>query len=112
MGRGAELLREAVASEGRVIGSLLMVDGFLNHRVNPPLLDAIGKDLGDRFADVAPGTRLTFRILLFNDLIPQTDAPQRFLMWVVLRGDGVTRLSETLVQVVVPALGGGGCDEL
>jgi xanthine phosphoribosyltransferase len=49
MGRGADLLREAVITDGRVVGSLLMVDGFLNHRVDPPLLDAIGSDLAERF---------------------------------------------------------------
>jgi hypothetical protein len=53
-----------------------------------------------------------FRILLLNELIPQTDEPQSFLMRVVLRGDGVTRLQETLLQIVVPAIGGGGCDAL
>lgn len=64
-------------------------------------------NLGDSFADVRPGTRLVFQILLRNDEIPQTDEPQSFLMNVVLRGDGVTRLQETLVQIVVPAIGGG-----
>ncbi len=63
-------------------------------------------NLGDRFADVRPGTRLDFRILLFNDSIPQTDVAQRFLMWVVLRGDRVTRLRETLLEIVVPPRGG------
>lgn len=59
MGRGAELLKEAVLTEGRVVGSLLMVDGFLNHRVDPPLLHAIGADLGDRFADAEPDLVVT-----------------------------------------------------
>lgn len=64
-------------------------------------------NLGDSFADVRPGTRLEFQILLRNDFIEQTDEPQSFFMNVVLRGDGVTRLQETLVQIVVPARGGG-----
>jgi len=59
MGRGAELLREAVATEGRVVGSLLMVDGFLNHRVDPPLLDAIGAELAGRFASTSPDLVVT-----------------------------------------------------
>ncbi len=57
-----------------------------------------------------PGTRVFFSILLVNDLIPQTDEPQTFLLRVVLRGDGVIRLSETLVEIVIPDIGGGGCD--
>ncbi|MCJ7726929.1 MAG: xanthine phosphoribosyltransferase [Acidimicrobiia bacterium] len=59
MGRGADSLREAVLAEGRVVGSLLMVDGFLNHRVDPPLLDAIGADLAARFAPAAPDLVVT-----------------------------------------------------
>jgi len=63
-------------------------------------------NLGDRFSEVRPGTRVNFRILLFNDSIPQTDEAQRFYMWVILRGDGVTRLQETLLEIVIPPIGG------
>ena len=59
MGRGAEMLRRFVVDEGRVVGQLLMVDGFLNHRVDPPLLHAVGVDLGDRFAELRPDLVLT-----------------------------------------------------
>lgn len=59
MGQGADLLREAVLREGRVVGSLLMVDGFLNHRVDPPLLRAIGEDLAERFASESPDLVVT-----------------------------------------------------
>lgn len=63
-------------------------------------------NLGDRFADVTPGTRVNFSIHLFNDLIPQTDVAQSFFLWVVLRGDGVVRLQETLLEILVPPIGG------
>ncbi|MCB2222915.1 MAG: xanthine phosphoribosyltransferase [Actinobacteria bacterium] len=56
---GADLLRSAVLSEGRVEGSLLMVDGFLNHRVDPPLLRGVGEDLADRFRSEQPDLVLT-----------------------------------------------------
>ncbi len=59
MGHGADLLREAVITEGRVMGSLLLVDGFLNHRVDPPLLDAIGSDLAGRFSAESPDVVVT-----------------------------------------------------
>jgi hypothetical protein len=67
---------------------------------------------GDRFVDVRPGTRVFFRIMLANDQIPQTSEPQPFLLRVVLRGDGVTRLQETVVRIVIPPIGGGtsGCE--
>lgn len=66
--------------------------------------------LGDRFDDVRPDTRVTFSIELANARIERTGEPQRYRMTVVLRGDGVTRLSETVVDVVIPSLDGEGCD--
>jgi xanthine phosphoribosyltransferase len=56
---GAELLRAAVDREGRVEGQLLMVDRFLNHRVEPKLLDAIGSDLAERFSGEEPDVVVT-----------------------------------------------------
>ncbi|HJL19306.1 MAG TPA: vWA domain-containing protein [Sandaracinaceae bacterium LLY-WYZ-13_1] len=89
---------------GDDVDTELFVDEVVALSATPP--DG-AVNLGDRFADVRPGTRLTFQILLRNDEIPQTDEPQSFLMNVVLLGDEVTRLQETLVQIVVPARGGG-----
>ncbi len=44
-GSGAALLRRAVTERGRVEGPLVKVDDFLNHRVEPDLMAAIGADL-------------------------------------------------------------------
>jgi hypothetical protein len=63
--------------------------------------------VGDRFEDVRPGTRVFFRIVLANELLPQTDVEQEFLLRVILRGDGITRLQENVVRVIVPPIGGG-----
>lgn len=60
----------------------------------------------DHFEDVRPGTRVNFRILFFNESIPQTDEVQRFYLHVILRADGITRLQETLLEIVVPPRGG------
>ena len=68
--------------------------------------------LPDRFVDVRPGTRVTFSILLANERFERLDVPQVYRLIVALRGDGVTRLSETIVDIVVPAIDGDGCDEL
>ena len=65
--------------------------------------------LADRFQNVQPGTRVTFSIRLENTRFVRIDRPQIYRLNVVLRGDGVTRLDETLVDIVVPALDGRGC---
>lgn len=59
MSSGADLLRAKILEEGRVEGSLLMVDGFLNHRVDPRLLEAVGTDLAERFEELEPDLVLT-----------------------------------------------------
>lgn len=56
---GAVQLRAALAHRARVEGSLLKVDDFLNHRVEPPLLSAIGRTLADAFAATDPDLVLT-----------------------------------------------------
>lgn len=68
--------------------------------------------LPDRFVGVRPGTRVRFSVLLENERFERLDYPQVHRLVVVLRGDGVTRLSETIVDIVVPAIDGDGCDEL
>ena len=56
---GAVRLRKAIAEQGRVEGSLLKVDDFLNHRVEPRLLAAIGETLAAAFLDTSPDLVLT-----------------------------------------------------
>lgn len=57
MGAGAAALRRAVEERGRIEGPLVRVDDFLNHRVEPDLMQAIGADLAARW--VAPDLVLT-----------------------------------------------------
>ncbi len=56
---GTSQLRRAIFERGRVEGSLLKVDDFLNHRVEPGLIAAVGADLAARFAAAAPQAVLT-----------------------------------------------------
>jgi len=56
---GAEQLRAAIVRWGRVEGTLLKVDDFLNHRVDPELITVVGGALADRFADADPDLVLT-----------------------------------------------------
>jgi hypothetical protein len=69
-------------------------------------------DRGDRFDNVLPGTRVTFRVLLQNELFPRGPEPQVFFMRIVLRGDAVTRLQTTLVQILIPSVRDETCDDL
>ena len=59
MSGGAARLRVAILEHGRVEGGLLKVDDFLNHRVDPGLISAIGGDIADRFHREAPDLVLT-----------------------------------------------------
>lgn len=43
-------LKERIVKEGKVLpGSIIKVDGFLNHRVDTVLLDHIAEEFGKRF---------------------------------------------------------------
>jgi xanthine phosphoribosyltransferase len=47
-----KLLENKIITEGRVLSdSVLKVDSFLNHQVDPELMDAIGKEFALRFKD-------------------------------------------------------------
>jgi xanthine phosphoribosyltransferase len=59
MSTGRDLLHAAIHDRGRVEGPLLKVDDFLNHRVEPLLMRAVGEDIADTFADRAPDLVLT-----------------------------------------------------
>ena len=67
-------------------------------------------DRGDRYDEVQPGTQVRFALLLANEELPRASEPQSFFLTVGLVGDGVTRLRETVVEVVVPSIDGRGCD--
>jgi hypothetical protein len=85
------------------------VTGIVAERAEPP---SGATRLADRFAAVRPGTRVTFSIMLANERFELEDEPQVYRLIIVLRGDGVTRLTETVVDIVIPARDGRGCDEL
>ena len=66
---------------------------------------------GDRFDAVRPGTRVFFSVRLQNELFPPSREPVSYFLRIVLRGDRVTRLQTTVVEVVIPGETGGGCEE-
>lgn len=59
MSSGSDLLRTAIEQRARVDGPLLKVDDFLNHRIEPALIRAVGIELAERFAATEPDVVLT-----------------------------------------------------
>jgi xanthine phosphoribosyltransferase len=56
-------LKQRILSEGRNLGhGILKVDGFVNHQVDPRLMDDCGRDLAARFAHLGATKILTAEI--------------------------------------------------
>jgi hypothetical protein len=60
-----------------------------------------GDGVDDTFVGVRPGTRLSFRAVLRNEVIPPADYDQYFNLTLRVVGDGVTLLTKR-IRVVVP----------
>lgn len=67
---------------------------------------------GGVFRDVVAGTRVTFQIVLNNDAVVAGTEPKSFRLELFFRGDGRTRLARRLIDIVIPAADGAGCDDL
>jgi xanthine phosphoribosyltransferase len=52
-------LRTAVTERARVEGNLVLVDEFLNHRVEPEVIASVGADLAAVFSNLSPDLILT-----------------------------------------------------
>jgi len=47
-----KMLKDIIVRDGQVLSdSVLKVDSFLNHQINPPLMKAIGEEFAERFKD-------------------------------------------------------------
>ena len=58
-----DLLKEKIMSEGKNLGGgILKVDSFINHQVDPALMDACGEELARRFAHLGATKILTAEI--------------------------------------------------
>jgi len=56
-------LRERILREGKNLGNgILKVDGFINHQVDPRLMDACGQEFARRFRDLGATKVLTAEI--------------------------------------------------
>src|SRR5512136_1911601 len=58
-----QALKDRIIREGKNLGGgILKVDGFINHQVDPALMEACGKELAARFAGVGATKVLTAEI--------------------------------------------------
>ena len=58
-----DVLKNRILSEGRNLGQgILKVDGFINHQVDPQLMDACGREFAARFAGLQATKVLTAEI--------------------------------------------------
>jgi xanthine phosphoribosyltransferase len=56
-------LQERISREGKNLGNgILKVDGFINHQVDPVLMDACGRELAQRFRSIGATKVLTAEI--------------------------------------------------
>jgi xanthine phosphoribosyltransferase len=56
-------LHDRILSEGKNLGNgILKVDGFINHQVDPQLMDVCGRELAQRFRDIGATKVLTAEI--------------------------------------------------
>ena len=58
-----EQLKERIQQEGQNLGKgILKIDSFLNHQIDPALLEGVGQAIADRFADTNPTRILTAEV--------------------------------------------------
>lgn len=58
-----EILKQRILKEGKNLGNgILKVDGFINHQVDPQMMDACGRELARRFAPIGATKVLTAEI--------------------------------------------------
>jgi len=58
-----EALRQRILTEGKNLGrGILKIDSFLNHQLDPQLMEAVGEEIARRFAAVSPDRILTAEV--------------------------------------------------
>jgi len=58
-----EELKQRIKSEGKNLGrGILKVDSFINHQIDPVLMDQVGREMARRFSDVGINKVLTAEI--------------------------------------------------
>jgi len=106
-----QLLEERILQEARNLGDgILKVDGFINHQVDPELMEACGKEFARLFADVGAQRILTAEI---SGIAPAL-MTARFLKLPVVyaRKTKPVTMSDTVYLTVAPSHTKGVLTEL
>jgi len=93
-------LKRRILEEGRVAGDgILKVDGFLNHRIDPALMEEIGTEFGRRFANERITVVLTVES---SGIVPALFTARQFHVPVVFaKKAGARNLDESCYQASV-----------
>jgi len=89
----------------------LFVDSVVPVRAEPMTnVESIDVDNG-AFLGVLAGTRVFFELNIVAGAVVPGPEPQRFLLEIVFRGDGRTRLGSRTIEIVIPGADGAGCED-
>ena len=61
------------------------------------------------FRGVQAGTQVMYTLRLRNELLVPRRVAQRFLLEVVFRADGRSRIGSQIIEIVIPGQDGSGC---
>jgi xanthine phosphoribosyltransferase len=104
-------LKERILKDGKNLGNgILKVDGFINHQVDPILMDECGKELAIRFKDVGADRVLTAEI---SGIAPAISAARYLNLPVVYaRKHKPITMPDTVYLTVAPSHTKGNMVEL
>lgn len=87
------------------------VESVVPLRAEPPDgVESIDTEAGV-FRGVESGTTVVFQLIIRNDAVVPGPEPQRFLLEIIFRGDGRTRLGRRIIEIVIPGADGMGCPD-
>ena len=90
------------------VDATLFIQSVVPVSADPPAPTGFSHLDGTTFYGVIPGTMVTFRVTAFNDFREHGPTSQVFRCLLVVRGNGVARLDEHDVIILIPAQGAGG----
>ncbi len=89
----------------------MFVESVVPLRAEPMAnVESIDREAGV-FRGVLAGTRVFFELRIVPGSVVPGPTAQRFLLEVIFRGDGRTRLGSRIVEIVIPGADGGGCED-
>jgi xanthine phosphoribosyltransferase len=97
-----QALKNRIIQEGKNLGNgILKVDGFINHQVDPMLMDACGAELAQRFASIGATRVLTAEI---SGIAPAISAARYLQLPVVYaRKSKPITMPDTVYLTVAPS---------